>query len=354
MTEFDEITPPEVVEQAKPDPPAYMRWLPFTLFVGGFVFDLVTLGRSVSAINLAVVGLYASAVMLGLLIKSRPLSPRFRRGVQLAVHFCLGSLFSALVVLYFRSAGTFFSLIIVMALFAAMVWNEFAHREESQLELIWAIFCVSLVMYFNFLIPHIAGSISPWWFYISTALALAAVWGLRALASQPFKTIRLAHGGAALIVAFYLMGWVPPVPLVMENSLVGVEFEREDGEYTAKVYELRVRDWLRPGPRVVERREGEPVYVLSAVSAPNRAEVMLEHRWYRRVDGKWTRTDTIPISIRGGREAGWRFYSFKRNLSQGEWKVETALVDGAVLGYERFYLRDVAVDAERRHSRQAL
>lgn len=343
-------------EEKKTQKPWYLRYLPLGLFVGGFLFDLLTLSREVTSLNLTVIGLYGFSVAAGLWLKSGVirLPLKVRRFVHLAIHFSLGSFFSALVVLYFRSAGHIGTFLVVMLLFLAMLWNEFAHRDNSQAELLWAIFSASLVMYFNFLFPHLFASISPWWFYGSTFLALAALLALRSAARQPWTTLRLAGIGAALIVALYQLGWIPPVPLVIESRLVGAEFSRENGDYTAMVHQPTLLDRLRLGPPVVERHVGEAVYVLTAVSAPPGAETSLEHRWSRRVDGQWVQTDAIPIRIRGGRKEGWRFYSFKRNLSPGDWKVETALVDGAILGHQRFHLRDVPLEEEIPRQRQAL
>ncbi|QDG52385.1 DUF2914 domain-containing protein [Persicimonas caeni] len=335
-------------------------WFPVAFFVGGFLFDVLTLGRVVTTTNLIVVGFYALGVAACLVAQpyvaitddegraDDEQTAKWVRWLGFGLNFCLGSLFSALVVVYFRSAGEWFTLLTVMGLFAAMVFNEFAHWDEKQRHLLWAIYCVSLVMLLNFVVPHIAKSISPWWFYLSSAAAVGLIWGLCRLARQPYRTVYSATGAAAFVVGLYVFGLVPPVPLVMKHTLIGTDFQKTDGEYTAMVDE---QNWLVDlglrAPTVVWE-PGEHVAVLTAIFAPDDVEVDMEHRWYREVDGEWTQTDAIPFHMRGGRQDGWRMWSRKRHVQPGRWRVETAVKDGTILGYETFVVEEgEAADKER-------
>ena len=42
--------------------------------------------------------------------------------------------------------------------------------------------------------------------------------------------------------------------------------------------------------------------------------------------------DRIPIRISGGREGGYRAYSFKQRLDPGEWRVDVESQDGRIIG----------------------
>lgn len=314
----------------------WRAWFPIAFFVGGFLFDALTLGRVVTTINLAVVAFYAFGVGVCLVLQSRELGDKWLRWLGFAQNFCLGSLFSALVVVYFKSAGEWFTLLTVAGLFGAMVWNEFNHWDESQEHLLWAIYCVSLVMLLNFVMPHLAGSVSPWWFYISTAVGVAAIWGLCRLAGHTARMVRPATAAAAGLVALYVFGLVPPVPLVMKHTLVGHDFARRDGEYTCMVDPQSLWSDIGLAEPTVHWKAGGHVAVLTAVFAPRDVEVDMEHRWFVEHNGEWKQTDTIPFHMRGGRKDGWRMWSRKRHVEPGRWKVETAVKDGTALGYETF------------------
>jgi DUF2914 family protein len=42
--------------------------------------------------------------------------------------------------------------------------------------------------------------------------------------------------------------------------------------------------------------------------------------------------DRVPIKISGGREGGYRAYSFKQRLDPGEWRVDVESSDGRIIG----------------------
>ena len=58
------------------------------------------------------------------------------------------------------------------------------------------------------------------------------------------------------------------------------------------------------------------------------------HHWYFRPnDGKpFTHADRIPLKISGGREGGYRAYTFKQRLDPGDWRVDVETEDGRIIG----------------------
>lgn len=376
----------EVIEDtnAQPGPqanPPVSRWrriLPFAFFVGGFLFDALTLGRVVTTLNLVVVALYALGaggllVLLGRLAPvlvspsidepaldpptadqpTPPAESKWLRACRFGFNFCLGSLFSALVVVYFKSAGGWLTLLTVLLLFAGMVFNEFARLADSQRHLYWTIYCVSLVMLLNFVVPHVAGSIAARWFYMSTALGVGLTHALCWLAGHPFRMVRPATLASAGLVALFALGLIPPVPLVLKHGLVGREYVKAKGEYSCVVDQQSV--WVQLGLKapVVTWRRGERVDVLTAIFSPKGVEADMEHRWFHKRDGKWVQSDTVAFHIRGGRKGGWRMRSAKRNVAPGLWKVETAVAGGSTLGSQTFQV--VAhTDGARPGTRRAL
>lgn len=322
---------------------AVQRWTPMSLFVGGFGIDAWTLGREVDLRALGLVCVYVLLIPLCFAVLGRATHEKWLKGASLALHFALGALFSALVVLYFRSAGQFITMLIVMVLFGIMVWNEFSSRARRQFELLWGIYGVSAVMLLNFLLPYALGSVRAVWFYISLAVGMGWVLGVRRLlGARGWRTSVPTLGFALVLGVLYPLGLIPPVPLVQEGAVVGLNFEKTEGRYQVLGERPTLLERVGLRERVVARADGEPVTVVVAVSAPSRAVANLEHRWRRRTDEGWVTTDTIPITIRGGRDEGWRFYSRKQNIPDGLWRVETALKGGAVLGYETFEVRAIS------------
>jgi len=305
---------------------------PFVAFVGGFGFDILTLSKGASWINFAVLGTYSLFCTLLLIVQSRGWLSTWRRGLSFALQFCLGALFSALVILYFRSSGQFFSFLFVMLLFAGMVANEFLHKNERLRELIWAIYAICIAMFLNFAIPHFADSVKPIWFYASTVVGAGLIVLVWVGAGASKMTLRGPAIALSMLTLSYILGLIPPVPLVLENGLVCTDFQKSD--YTCKTDPVGWKQRFGAA-HVVSRDKGEAVNCLTAVSAPKGAVAQLEHRWYQEVDGKWVARDTMTFEMRGGRKAGWRFWSRKRNAAPGLWKVETALKGGSVLSVQK-------------------
>ncbi|WP_233497086.1 DUF2914 domain-containing protein [Lujinxingia litoralis] len=324
---------------------AVQRWAPMSLFVGGFGLDAWTLGRDVDLKALALVCIYVLLIPVCFGVLTHVTHEKVKRGASLALHFALGALFSALVVLYFRSAGQLITMLIVLVLFAAMVWNEFSSRARQQFELLWGIYGASAVMLLNFLLPYALGSVRALWFYLSLVLGMGWVLGARRLlGARGWRTLAPTASFALVLGVLYPLGVIPPVPLVTEGAVVGVDFEKSQGLYQVMAERPGLLEKVGVTSPEVLRGPGEPVTVVVAVSAPPQATAQLEHRWRRRTDEGWETTDVIPIAIRGGRKEGWRFYSRKKNLPDGQWRVETALKGGAVLGYETFGVREISQD----------
>ncbi len=324
----------------------YQRWFPALFFVCGFLVDAINLSRGVKLLDLIMVSGYAVIAMVALVGREKTERENWNRWLTNAFQFAIGAMFSAMVVLYFKSAGGWLSTLFVLALFGAQVANEFLHKDERQRRLVWAIYAVSVIMLLNFLIPHIVKSVSTWWFYLSTLLGIGVVAGLRKIVGESWDNLKAAGVTVGVLLLLFIGGFIPPVPLVLENQLQCTNFTKS--EYSCDVDDPSILQMIGLGSDTVTT-DG-PVYVLAAVSAPLDVEVELQHVWYHDTDDGWKEYDTMNFNMRGGRKEGWRFWSRKRNAKPGTWRVETRLKDGAVVGYTTF---DV-VEGEREKVRREL
>jgi hypothetical protein len=321
-------------------------------FIGGFVFDALTIGRYVNLYTLGYVGLYAVGVALCMVVRSRGWFESWRGSIDNALHFCLGAVFSALVCLYFRSAGHLWGFGTVALLAGLMLYNEYAVHAEPKRSIVWGIYAVSLVMYFNFLAPYLFRSLSEAWFYESIVVTMAALYALRHLAAIPTKSLVASGVFSVLLMGLYLFGAIPPVPLVMKQQIAGVDARKTGGRYVCEVGE---RSWwadlglLDP---TIQYASGERVGVLSAVAAPRGVSTPVAHRWQHWEDGEWETYSTIDLRMTGGRENGWRFFSYKEHLLPGLWRVETVVRGDWLLSTTSFRVEEIeSIEGLERHSR---
>ena len=349
---------------------AIRRFLPGLAFICGFTWDSVTMGKVVSFYDLLLLTTYYFGAGLILILLVREIKPQWQNGFTFLIQFFFGGLSSALVVFYFKSSGSFYTFLVVIFLALLLVSNEFIAERYRSRTLTWTMFAACGTMYLNFLIPHVVHSIKPVWFYLSCIFSLSVVFAIHAIAYakqresitieikklqylRDLRQMAPSLAVVAIIVALYQFQLIPPVPLVLKESYICKDFSNENGNYQCQAERQSLLRALGFGGDVIHTVEGEKIYNLSAVFAPTQITVDLEQRWWlwNGQLGSWLASGVVPLPMVGGRKEGWRTYSYIQASSQaGDWKVETALKDGAVLSVAYFTAKDQVEPAPRTHS----
>ena len=278
----------------------------------------------------------------------REWSPVWRQRFSWAVQFCFGSLFSALVVCYFKSSGSLASFILVILLAILLVGNEFLQKKYESFGVSLAFLSLLGTMFMNFTLPHLVHRIGFIWFFLSTLLSLGVCVLLWKISRRSKKVLIAPIGISVCLVAAYLMNWVPPVPLVLKHQLVCQNFDKTD--YSCDVDAPSLLQKIGLKIPTVHRIPGEDVYVLASVYAPAELKAEIEYRWHymNPTTEKYSLTDKISsgrMVINGGREDGFRSFSRKKNIPAGKYRVEVAFKDGAVIGSQSFEVIDEARDS---------
>ena len=354
------------------------KFFPAFAFLGGFSWDSMTIGSKVYGSDLVILFLYYLLALVSIYfiatrisvesknmdsgesiygedsdveihqnffskIKNREWSSSWIERLTCVVQFCFGNLYSALVICYFKSSGSIASFAIVLILAALLVGNEFLKEKYENFGICLAFLCLLGTMFFNFLIPHLVHGMGPFWFFLSILLSAVVCYLLWTKSSRGYSRQKrfLVAPVAICLVLFiaYLANWIAPVPLVLKQQIVCKNFNRET--YSCDVDKLDF--WQRVGFKgeTIHKDEGDEVYFISSVYAPAELKAPIEFRWYYKEPStnKFKLTDKITSNrmvVRGGREAGYRSYSKKKNIPPGTYKVETAYKDGAVIGAKSF------------------
>lgn len=282
-----------------------------------------------------------------ILVRTRPYYP-------MAMQFLLGGLFSAYAIFYSRSATLASTGIFLGILVLLLVGNEFLRDRLSNLRLLVSLYALVCFSFFTFFLPVMIGSTGAWVFLLGAAMSVVVTLRVVHLIykDNQDRSAREAMGtgvpGVALIglfVGFYFLNWIPPVPLSMKFGGMYREVQRQ-GDQFLLTYD---RDWYE----VWRRSENpfpanEPIYCFTAVFAPVALDTTVYHHWYFRPNNSksFTHADKIPIKISGGREGGYRAYTFKQRLDPGDWRVDVETEDGRIVGR-------VAVRVEARDGRPA-
>ena len=139
--------------------------------------------------------------------------------------------------------------------------------------------------------------------------------------------------------ALYFLNWIPPIPLSLKFGGMYHSVEKSNGHYHLT---YRKGAWYELGKRSDDRvGTKSPVYCFSSVFAPTTLDTTIFHHWQwnpSKGTSTFTTTDRIPISITGGREHGYRFYTKKQRVQPGLWRVDVETEDGRIIGRMTFFV----------------
>ncbi|NOX36815.1 MAG: DUF2914 domain-containing protein [Calditrichaeota bacterium] len=339
----------------------YERLVPVFSFIGGFLWDSATLTRidrlSDNMILLLYYLLASGAILLMHLVDAERVKPlifyRFRPWYPLAIQFFFGGLFSSYVIFYFQSASFTKSAIFLGLLILLLIGNEFLEKRLENVYLQSALHFLVGFSFFIFFLPVISRIMNVWMFLLSAFISLAISMGMwwwltvrqKALTVPQFRRIRRGVIGLwGIMLIFYFLNWIPPVPLSLKAGGVYHHVHREGERYLLRMERPAWYQFWKEQDDPFRWVPGDTVFCFTAVFAPTRLEKQIVHHWqvYDERRQQWQTTDRRQFVIRGGREAGYRGYTYKRNIRPGKWRVDVETEDGLLLG--RIPFRVVVAD----------
>ncbi len=344
----------------------YQSILPVVFFVGGFAWDSLTLTRIDRLSDNLILALYLLVVSTSVVLLNLARSHFFSKKVQktytpwflLAAQFCLGGLFSAYVVFFFRSASFSKTYLFVGLLFFLMVANEFLEDRLNNLLLQMTLLFLACMAFLTFLIPIFVKTMG-WETYLAAGL-LAYGWcsGLTyllyrywlAVTHRAFHRVLAANGLLlAVMIGLYGTNFIPPVPLSLREGGIFHRIQRQGEQFLLYMEAPPWYQFWHTDDDPFTYQPGDTVYCFTAVFAPTHLREGIRHRWQLRgPDGNWVTTDALLFEIVGGREHGYRGYTYKRNIRPGRWRVDVVTEEGLILGRINFSVRETRSTWPRR------
>jgi hypothetical protein len=348
-------------------------FLPVLFFFAGVTYDTLTLTRIDRLLDNLILLLYLSVLGVLIILKGRADLGMVPLGVQtgrwgllevlaraqpyypMAIQFLLGGLFSAYTIFYSRSASWTTTTVFFGILVAFLVANEFLRDRLSSLRLLVGLYALVTFSFFTFFLPVLTGFMSTFMFLLGAALSLLVTLRIVELVYQKVlgrsrRDVILAGLPAwaiiAVLVAFYFLHLIPPVPLSLKFGGIYHQIRR-----AGEVYHLSFEKgaWYQFFKYSDNPFRGEgPVYCFTAVFAPVALKTTIYQRWQYRPTGARTReysqTDRIPIAISGGREGGYRGVTVKQRVMPGDWRVDVETENGRIIGRVKFRVEESAAE----------
>jgi len=333
---------------------------PAIAFFGGFIWDALTIGRSVQFLDLWLLLGYllaAAAILwwLGYKVSRQPAelpSPvepgRFERVPYLLLQFLFGGLFSALFIFYIKSADHALALLLALVPGVLLVANEFIHDKYRKFTLTWALFGLCAMLLFNFLLPFMVGSIHFIWFYLSTLAGAGLVVLLRNITPGHPGKLGPVWLIAALLAIAYPLDVIPPVPLVKRDIGMGIVLEKSADQYLLTHEKPPLWEFWTIFEDDIHLEAGQRLYCVSMIFAPRGLSARLYHSWqYYDAHKGWVSTERIGFNLQGGRNNGFRGSTYKQNLWPGKWRVSVETENGRTVAVHGFNVLAGTVDPGR-------
>src|SRR5712691_6121295 len=289
-------------------------FLPVVFFFAGVTFDSVTLTRIDRLRDNLIVLLYLSllgglivlitradlrrattdeTIVSGnakLFVNVKSLIARTQPHYPHAIQFLLGGLFSAYTVFYSQSASltttaVFFALLVVL-----LVVIEFLRDRLTNVRLLVSLYALVVFSFFTFFLPVLIGAMNTVVFLIGAGLSAAVtikvvrlIYQEQEPAPSRWEEARTSLPAIALIVVlvgFYFLKWIPPVPLSLKFAGAYHKVAKVDDEFQL---EFEKAAWYQFWKRSDDPFHGEgPTYCFTAVFAPVALHTTIFHRWQHR------------------------------------------------------------------------
>jgi len=340
-------------------------YFPAIAFFCGFLWDALTIGRSVAPSDLWILSGYlagAASILWWLghrrhalaltaseggaqtaALSENPSPPTFFRSIWwerapfLLLQFLFGGLFSALFILYFISSSHLTAMVWSLGLGGLLIANEFLDDKYHRFTLTWALFGLCAMLLFNFVLPYMVGSISMVWFYLSTLAGAGLTHWLRKYTRGCPGRVAPVWILAAMLAVAYPLDLIPPVPLVKRDIQVGRNFEHVGDEYRLTLEKSPWWVFWRELSTEVHLAPGERLYCVSSVFAPGGLSTRLYHRWeHYDANRGWLTVSRMGFGLFGGRNGGFRGYTYKQDVPAGEWRVNVETENGHTIVIHAF------------------
>ena len=286
----------------------HSKYAPIVFFISGFIFDTLTLGRIDRTYDLTVLCLHMTSLSITL---------------------------------------SFFIILVLL-----LIANEFLKKRISNKYLQFGVYYFISFTFFTFMIPVFLKELNTTIFLISGAASLAITLVLLIFIYVRSQSTRKEINLGKMIIIilsiygiinlFYFLKLIPPVPLALDKGIVAHNITMKDDSYLVSYEPEDSFVFWRKHKLDFAYVPDESVYIFSSIFAPTDLSKAVFHRWkwYNENTKEWEITEDIGYKITGGRDGGFRGYTYKNNVKPGEWEVQVLTDEEHVLGVIKFEIKE--------------
>lgn len=308
------------------------------LFVIGFVWDWFTLPKINSDIFIYIGPIYIFILLLLFYFRYKNFNfTLFREKLNvnyyfysLAIVFFLGSLLSYSLIYYIKNTNFLISWPILSVIVATIILNELFSKKTGE----YILFFIAVNFYFIFNIPIFLKKVDDFSFFVSQIASLIfSIIFLIIIKIQNYKEKLLSTLLAIIfpifILIFYFTDNMPALPLYMKDDNFYLYVKKNGNNYILqnvannnKVYSL---DYIFNNVyfNIQNIQKDNNIYFYSSIISPAEVKARVSHNWqkYNPTTSNWDIIATVNYPLYGGREDGYRGYSYINNRGIGKYKI---------------------------------
>jgi len=313
----------------------------------GFIVDNLTLSRIDLWLDNIILSSYlflsGGCIVLFHYLKD---SSKIRLFLPYVLQYAFGGLFSGFIIFYSKSGSIIQSWPFLIILLFLLIGNETFKARYEKYIFRTTIYFIALFSFFIFFIPVMLGNMGSFVFILSGLISLLVIYFVVRLIEKSNKTRaedkrkQIITSIASIYLLFnilYFTNAIPPIPLSLKNIDIYNSVEKIGDDYIVKKekeswYEFYKKDTIHILP-------GENVYGFASVFAPTRLEKKIVHIWLYENNDAWEVRSKISFPISGGRDGGYRGYTFKNSPPEGNWILEIRTDTDQLIGRKKFYIK---------------
>ncbi len=334
------MQPPVFVKKIQHLIERYKPYISALFFLGGFTWDNLTLQRIDKTGDMVIFGLFVLGAGVAITLIGSRLRFPLSQFLPWVVQWFFGGLFSAFFVYYVKSASSLPTLVFIGLIITVLVGNEFLEKKYGDITLSSLLYALASFMYLNAFIPVLVLHMNMWTFFAALTLSGLCIAAIRKFSRNTSVKLWPPALLYLLLTLFYFTNVIPPVPLAKKDMGIYRQIHTENNRYICTYEKPPWHHFWRVGEKSYAWLPGDTVFCYSSIFAPAKLRKKIAHQWYYRDprEKRYLPRDRIAYSIQGGREDGYRGYTYKTNIQPGKWKVELQTQEGKTLGTIHFHV----------------
>jgi len=338
----------------------YERILIPGMLLSGVIADFFTFTTIKINIVFIILTIYLFAAGIAIIVLNLRPKQRFKihemmvRYIQLispfVLQFTFGALLSSSLVFYWFSGAFSVSWPIMLILAGLMISNDVLRHYYTHPVIQISVYFFTIFSLSSLMFPYIFSSISPLVFLLAgigslvIILVYIVIFLTIAKHQQYLRSSFIVSIMAIFVVmnGLYFLNIIPPIPLSIREMQVAHNIDNEGGEYRLLVEEKN-SIFSIISLKTIHVIPNEDVYMYVSVFAPAKISTDIVHVWEKWDDQKneWKEYFSVSYPIIGGREGGYRGFSFSEHVSEGKWRVIVETERGQILGNMKFNIEFV-------------